>query len=603
MKLSAFVQRTRALGDIKVPDAQIDAVGEQIKQGATLEKLLKHTSNVLTPLVMLGLWRSSKKQSAHEAYLAKVAARRREAQLPAIPDSLLKQTVARHEVVILEHVEELLPKGGAAEHRRRDAVKEAIALWNACLAIVRREAKIKIVLATEDETLRETYVEFIGVTTLAELKSQRWLTLRRGVNAGALELSFTLPMPSLIAQVEARGAELMAIEHAKKPRALLDELILPYLEAAALALKDEEARNVATRTACTNYMNLLCSPKPRATKLASCWLVPGEAEPSVAVAVLDSEGSYIVGREGALIDGPEPATERVVKTVEQLIGGEPVDTMVLPAKSDDELYNALAVAFSRNMGMIRVKPVALGEGIQLGVDSSIPRNIAKALLLGRRVVRPLNYWGQLDPLSIGIVEYQDSLDLERLRESMLEMRTLARAGVQPSQLQKPAATVAPAAKPMFVPPKNLNPMLKTIDDLRLGMELNCEINNVTHFGAFVTIGLGLEGLIHISELSDRYVNDPNKVVKVGQEVKARIISIDRSRRRLSLTMRSEQVNGRPKISLDQPAQQQRKRSPLEDMAPRRKSSGFGGTSSRQGLTGASRAEALSNLEALFKKKD
>ena len=76
-----------------------------------------------------------------------------------------------------------------------------------------------------------------------------------------------------------------------------------------------------------------------------------------------------------------------------------------------------------------------------------------------------------------------------------------------------------------------------IKDLREGMTLNGVVTNVAAFGAFVDIGVHQDGLVHVSQLADRFVKDPNQVVKVGQQVQVRVLSIDLQRKRIGLTMR------------------------------------------------------------------
>ncbi len=78
-----------------------------------------------------------------------------------------------------------------------------------------------------------------------------------------------------------------------------------------------------------------------------------------------------------------------------------------------------------------------------------------------------------------------------------------------------------------------------ISDLKTGMRLNGLVTNVAAFGAFVDIGVHQDGLVHISQLADRFVRDPATVVKVGQQVQVRVVSLDLERRRIGLSMRSE----------------------------------------------------------------
>ena len=72
------------------------------------------------------------------------------------------------------------------------------------------------------------------------------------------------------------------------------------------------------------------------------------------------------------------------------------------------------------------------------------------------------------------------------------------------------------------------------------MELTGTVRNVIDFGAFVDIGVHQDGLVHISQLSDKFVKHPSDVVKVGDAVKVRVLSVDVAKKRISLTMRSRQ---------------------------------------------------------------
>ncbi len=81
--------------------------------------------------------------------------------------------------------------------------------------------------------------------------------------------------------------------------------------------------------------------------------------------------------------------------------------------------------------------------------------------------------------------------------------------------------------------------VRTIEDVKPGMELEGTVTNVTAFGAFVDIGVHQDGLVHVSQLSDRFVKDPHAVVHVGDRVKVRVLEIDLPRKRISLTAKSK----------------------------------------------------------------
>ncbi|MCK5226920.1 MAG: S1 RNA-binding domain-containing protein, partial [Desulfobulbaceae bacterium] len=79
--------------------------------------------------------------------------------------------------------------------------------------------------------------------------------------------------------------------------------------------------------------------------------------------------------------------------------------------------------------------------------------------------------------------------------------------------------------------------VNSIDDLQPGMKLPGLVTNVTKFGAFVDIGVHQDGLIHISQLADRFIKDPADVVKVRQQVMVRVINVDLPRKRIALSLR------------------------------------------------------------------
>jgi len=107
------------------------------------------------------------------------------------------------------------------------------------------------------------------------------------------------------------------------------------------------------------------------------------------------------------------------------------------------------------------------------------------------------------------------------------------------------------AKPGRDPRERLEPVTFTegvneIGDLTPGMTLPGVVTNVTAFGAFVDVGVHQDGLVHVSELADRFVKDPAEVVRVNQQVRVRVLAVDLDRKRISLSMRSEGERRRPK---------------------------------------------------------
>ena len=88
-----------------------------------------------------------------------------------------------------------------------------------------------------------------------------------------------------------------------------------------------------------------------------------------------------------------------------------------------------------------------------------------------------------------------------------------------------------------LPPPLLREDVLALEDLKEGMILSGTVRNVVDFGAFVDIGVKQDGLVHISQLSDRFVKTPFEIVKVGDIVRVKVLTVDPNRGRIGLTMK------------------------------------------------------------------
>jgi uncharacterized protein len=79
--------------------------------------------------------------------------------------------------------------------------------------------------------------------------------------------------------------------------------------------------------------------------------------------------------------------------------------------------------------------------------------------------------------------------------------------------------------------------IRTINDVKEGMVVNGIVTNITNFGCFVDFGIKENGLVHISEMADRFVSNPAEVVSLHQHVKVKVISVDNERKRIQLSLR------------------------------------------------------------------
>ncbi|WPQ62170.1 Tex family protein [Chitinophaga sancti] len=98
--------------------------------------------------------------------------------------------------------------------------------------------------------------------------------------------------------------------------------------------------------------------------------------------------------------------------------------------------------------------------------------------------------------------------------------------------------------------------IKSMEDLRVGMTLPGVVTNITNFGAFVDVGVKQDGLVHISHLSNKYISNPNEAVKLNQKVTVTVLEVDPSRKRISLSMKT-----------NEPAQQQQPRNREQQRRP------------------------------------
>ncbi len=168
--------------------------------------------------------------------------------------------------------------------------------------------------------------------------------------------------------------------------------------------------------------------------------------------------------------------------------------------------------------------------------------------LDNTAVHPESY-----PLALKILEQigyteSDLQDRERLAEMRVQLKTL-----DPKKLAQTLDAGEPTIRDIIdalgqpgrdprdeLPAPLFRADVLSMEDLRPGMVLQGTVQNVVDFGAFVDIGVEKAGLVHISQLSDRYVNHPTEVVQVGDIVSVRILEVDQGRERISLTMKTQE---------------------------------------------------------------
>ena len=104
-----------------------------------------------------------------------------------------------------------------------------------------------------------------------------------------------------------------------------------------------------------------------------------------------------------------------------------------------------------------------------------------------------------------------------------------------SELQKPGRDPRDQ-----LPPPLLRTDVMEMSDLKPGMKLSGTVRNVVDFGAFVDIGVHQDGLVHVSQITNRYIRHPSEVLSVGDIVEVTVLSVDQEKKRISLTMREQE---------------------------------------------------------------
>ncbi|WP_444667061.1 Tex family protein [Cereibacter changlensis] len=112
-----------------------------------------------------------------------------------------------------------------------------------------------------------------------------------------------------------------------------------------------------------------------------------------------------------------------------------------------------------------------------------------------------------------------------------------------AELEKPGRDPRPSFKTA-----TFTDGVEDIKDLKPGMMLEGTVTNVAAFGAFVDIGVHQDGLVHVSQLADRFVKDPHEVVKAGDVVKVRVVEVDVARKRIGLTMKKDSAEAREAVA-------------------------------------------------------
>ena len=494
---------------------------------------------------------------------------------------------------------------------------------------------------------------FDAATPLRSISSHRFLAMRRGEEEGILKITVDVD-----AQRSVESLRRLFIRPGSATREWMEaavadsfkRLMRPSIETEQLAAAKEKADDEAIRVFAENLRQLLLSPPLGQKRVVA--IDPG-FRTGCKVVALDSQGNLLHNTTVY----PHPPQNRQAEAAETL-------------KSLAAEYKAEAFAIGdgtagreteqlvRGLGLEGVEVFMVSEdGASVYSASAVAREefseydvtVRGAVSIGRRLIDPLSELVKIDPKSIGVGQYQHSVDQTKLkarlqtvvescvnrvgvnintaskhiltyisglgparaangdfksRRALLKVPRLAakafeqaagflrvvgganpldnsavhpesyavvermaadagvtverlladkqlRSGLKPEryvsgEVGLPTVTdILEALDKRGLDPREqlqvfaFDPNVHSIDDLREGMLLPGIVTNITAFGAFVDIGVKQDGLVHISQLADRYVASPADVVHLGQHVEVRVTGVDTVRGRIALSMRRE----------------------------------------------------------------
>ncbi|EGZ7812087.1 RNA-binding transcriptional accessory protein [Escherichia coli] len=366
---------------------------------------------------------------------------------------------------------------------------------------------------------------------LSTVPSHRALAMFRGRNEGVLQLSLNAD-PQFEEPPKESYCEQIIMDHLglRLNNAPADSWrkgvvswtwrikVLMHLETELMGTVRERAEDEAINVFARNLHDLLMAAP--AGLRATMGLDPG-LRTGVKVAVVDATGKLVA------TDTIYPHTGQTAKaamTVAALCEKHNVELVAIGNGTASRETERFYLDVQKQFPKVTAQKVIVSEaGASVYSASELAAqefpdldvSLRGAVSIARRLQDPLAELVKIDPKSIGVGQYQHDVSQTQLARKL-------------------DAVVEDCVNAVGV---------ETMNDLQPGMILEGAVTNVTNFGAFVDIGVHQDGLVHISSLSNKFVEDPHTVVKAGDIVKVKVLEVDLQRKRIALTMRLDEQPG------------------------------------------------------------
>ncbi|MBU1238249.1 S1 RNA-binding domain-containing protein [Myxococcota bacterium] len=416
-------------------------------------------------------------------------------------------------------VHEIVPSPGGYDPHTLQSVAKAL---SGCLAISWKHCVVRAAGLNPGAPVAQNVAELVGNQgELAEISPHRWFALRRARQESRIEIFFELPQRDVAQHLALYSSDFQKLPGSGELPSLYESVIAPGLQRALVLRKDMDAAEAIYESARFNYRTLLTGN-------------PVESGPVLGVYVGHDKGRIGVvwgNKSGALqktmsLDPREDLRSKLSEALEAY----PVTHAILPQRAVAmDTLEALSRFLGGHCAVTRIREAAMTEARDkwMGPPHGFSSEIAGAAALLNRALFPLTEWGRVDPLSLGLAEYPEFLQADLFRAIMADERFYC------SKLLKERNHRMGAEGNDS---RSLN-AVSAFSHLQEGMSLAGIVTNITDYGAFVSLGIKEEGLIHVSELADTYVKHPSEIVTLGQRVVVRVLSLDAAARRISLSMR------------------------------------------------------------------
>lgn len=474
----------------------------------------------------------------------------------------------------------LYPDEVDAVVRAGDSAETLLRVWRTAVEYALANSKGEVVVAQKNHPRAAQYSAWLGqIEQVINIPADAWFELWTGVKSGALKIEWSHAAKDITSACQ---EDLDALS-GQDSGALIKDFVLAHLDDGLVNRKTVNAREDVVGHSMASYRELLMSKPAGGAPVGGVYV--GTDRQRVGLALLDKRGGV---SSTAPVRPSGDWCDRVCRWMRDNRAKVVVLPDTAPAEAWLENIRQALTAAELNVRVVSAQGMVVARGADDPVLRRVSPEIASAIILCRRAQRPLDAWSQAEPERFGLVPMSAGLTPQAIKELLHIVREHCIAGEQPL-MTGPVKTGGIRGRKEAP----INPMVRGIRDLRPGLTLNGVVSNVTKFGAFVNIGLRQEGLVHISELSDEFINEPGEVVQQGQEVSVRVISVDIERGRIALSMRG---SGPPAAFGPPGAGGDSADGPRMPPGPPRQG---GGNKARP--NSPERSKALQDLESLFKK--